>query len=370
MFKTINSSKFMKNIIQIILILSLSINKADSQGCATIRNIIGVGQFQPNTNTFSTSAWQLNISNRYYKSFRDFRNTIDLETPAQNEAINKNYSIDFAVTHLLPNGWSLSLAIPILDNSREASAEHGGINTTRHTTRAFGLGDIRIMAAKWILKPSESLKGNFQMALGLKLPTGDYQVQDYFYRNDTTRVLAPVNPGIQLGDGGTGIITQINGYYQVTKTLNFYADLYYMSTPQEQNGVSVLSGRTPTVIQLKAGIPETSVTDAYVLRAGAYLNLKEKLTASLGIRKEGVPVEDLIGGSNGTRRPGYYLSVEPGLIYNSRTVSWYAQVPLNFRQAIHQNVPDKIVEKLTGTPTSSPGGSSNNQFLFGALFRL
>lgn len=360
----------MKNIFQIIIFISLSILEANSQGCATIRNIIGVGQFQPNTNSFSTSAWQLNISNRYYKSFRDFRRTVDLETPAENEAINRNYSIDFAVTHLLPNGWSLSLAVPILDNSREASAEHGGPNTTRHTTRAFGLGDIRIMASKWMVKPSERLKGNFQIGLGLKLPTGDFKVQDFFYRNDTTRVLAPVNPGIQLGDGGTGIITQLNGYYQVTKSLNLYADLYYMSNPQEQNGVSVLSGRTPSASQLKAGIPETSVTDAYVLRAGAYLNLKEKVTASLGIRKEGVPVEDLIGGSNGSRRPGYYLSIEPGLIYNSRKASWYIQVPLNIKQAIHQNVPDKIIENLTGTPTSSPGGSSNNQILFGALFRL
>lgn len=367
---SITIKTFMKNYFLYTLFISLVYCNANSQGCATIRNIIGVGQFQPNTNSFSTSPWQLNISNRYYKSFRDFRRTVDLETPVQNEAINRNYSIDFAVTHLLPYGWSLSLSIPILDNSREASVEHGGPNTTRHTTRAFGLGDIRIMAAKWVLKPKENLKGNFQLGLGLKLPTGDFKVQDYFYRNDTTSVLAPVNPGIQLGDGGTGIITQLNGYYQVTKSLNLYADLYYMANPQEQNGVSVLSGRTPTSIQLKAGIPETSVTDAYVLRAGAYLNLKQKVTASLGIRKEGVPVEDFIGKSNGTRRPGYYLSIEPGLIYNSQKVSWYVQVPINIRQAIFQNIPDKIVEKLTGTPTSSPGGSSNNQFLFGALLRL
>lgn len=353
-----------------LLLLSTLTNKLTAQGCATIRNIIGVGQFQPNDNSISNSQWLLNVSNRYYKAFRDFRSTSDINTPLQNESINRNYSIDFAVTHLLPNGWSLSLALPILANSRETAGEHGGPNTTRHTTRAYGLGDIRFMAAKWVLHQTETSKGNFQIGLGLKLPTGDFKVQDYFYRNDTTRVLAPVNPGIQLGDGGLGIITEINGYYQIAKSLNLYADLYYMSSPRDQNGVSVLSGRTPTAIQIKAGIPETSVTDAYVVRAGAYYNINDHFTLSGGIRNEGVPVHDFIGGSHGTRRPGHYLSIEPGIIFKTKMISWYLQAPMNISRSIDQNATDIIVTELTNTYTSSPGGSANFQLLFGALFKL
>ena len=360
----------MKKLVFFVLMFKLTCSNGYTQGCATIRNIIGVSQFQPAENAFTASQWTLNISNRYYKSFRDFRKTTDILTPLQNEAINRNYSIDFSVTHLLPNGWSLSLALPVLANSREASAEHGGPNTTRHTTRAFGLGDIRFMVSKWMLKPKEDQKFNFQLGLGLKLPTGDYKVQDYFYRNDTTKVLAPVNPGIQLGDGGTGIITEINGYYQVTKSLNLYADLYYMSSPREQNGASVLSGRTPTAIQIKAGIPEASVTDAYVVRAGAYFNLKDRLTLSAGVRNEGVPVHDFIGGNGGTRRPGHYLSIEPGIIYRLNNMSWYLQIPMNISRSIDQSVQDEVVTVLTNTFTSSPGGSANFQVLFGAFFKL
>lgn len=359
----------MKNLWFTVLLVWCGFQDLHSQGCATIRNIIGVGQFQPATNSLSDAPWQLNISNRYYKSFRDFRETTDLNTPAQNESINRNYSVEFSLMHLLHRGWSLSLALPILANSRESSLEHGGANTTRHTTRAFGLGDLRFIASKWILLPKEGSKGNFQIGLGLKLPTGDYRVQDYFYRNDT-RILAPVNPGIQLGDGGLGIITQLNGYYQLAKNLNLYADLYYMSSPRDQNGVSVLSGRTPTAIQIKAGIPETSVTDAYVLRAGAFLNVRDDITLSAGIRKEGIPVKDFIGASSGTRRPGYYLSIEPGVIYRWNKISWYLQAPVNFRQSIKQNVTDIIVTDITKTFTSSPGGSANVQILFGAVIKL
>lgn len=340
------------------------------QGCATIRNIIGLGQFQPITNSTSYTPWQLNVSNRYYKSFRDFRETTDLKTPAQNESVNRNFSTELTLLHLLPKGWSLSLSLPILANSRESSLEHGGPNTRRHTTHAFGLGDMRLMASKWLFTRQEKQNFNLQLSLGLKLPTGDFRVQDYFYRNDSTRVLAPVNPGIQLGDGGLGLITQLYAHYQIKHYLNLYADLYYMSSPRNQNGVSVLSGRTPTALQIRAGIPETSVTDAYVLRAGLFLDVLKNLSLTAGIRQEGVPVQDVIGASDGTRRPGYYLSAEPGLIYRLSKVIWYLQTPLNFKQSIKQNATDVIVTELTKTYTSSPGGSANVQILLGMLINL
>jgi hypothetical protein len=264
----------------------------------------------------------------------------------------------------------LSLAMPILANSREASKEHGGPGTTRHTTRAYGLGDIRFIAAKWLLKCKENRKGNIQLGLGLKLASGDYKYQDYFYRNDSTRVLAPVNPGIQLGDGGLGIISELSSYYKLNDLIGFYTDFYYLSSPREQNGVSPLSGNTPTANQIKAGVTETSVTDVYSLRAGAYFHLASQLSISAGVRYEGVPVYDLIGGSGGTRRPGHNFSVEPGITYSLNKVSLYAYVPINISRSIDQSVPDKILSELTNKYTLSPGGSGNYQLFFGVLFAL
>jgi len=37
---------------------------------------------------------------------------------------------------------------------------------------------------------------------------------------------------------------------------------------------------------------------------------------SLGVRDEGVPAHDLIGGNDGFRRPGYIVSLDPGLMLN------------------------------------------------------
>src|SRR5205085_2475543 len=84
-----------------------------------------------------------------------------------------------------------------------------GINSpnARRKTRSFGIGDVRLAAYYWLAQPSKAAKGNVQLGLGVKLPTGDYRYQDYFYKNDSVKVLGPVDQSIQLGDGGTGITT-------------------------------------------------------------------------------------------------------------------------------------------------------------------
>jgi hypothetical protein len=39
------------------------------------------------------------------------------------------------------------------------------------------------------------------------------------------------------------------------------------------------------------------------------------LTVTLGGRLEGAPPNDLIGSSGGRRRPGYAVSIEPGIVF-------------------------------------------------------
>jgi hypothetical protein len=85
--------------------------------------------------------------------------------------------------------------------------------TPRHTTRSFGLGDIHFAIYKWLLGPSVYKKGNIQLGPGVKLPTADFKYQDYFYRNDSTNALAPVDRAIQPGDGGTGMTAELNAFY-------------------------------------------------------------------------------------------------------------------------------------------------------------
>ena len=279
-----------------------------SQGCIAVRNISGFGQYNLTSNAFTTSAWQVNINNRYFKAYRDYKGKIDMKTPVPNRNIIKSFSTDIGVTRLLNKGWSLFLNVPISANSRSSTLEHGGPNTPRHSTSTFGLGDITFTAYKWLISPSVGQQGNIQLGLGIKLPTGDYKYQGYFYRNDTTRVLSAVNPAIQLGDGGTGITTEVNTFYffNSKRTIGLYGNFYYLINPRDINGTQYTQGKSPDPFLLQIGAYDNSVPDVFSFRAGIDLNLNH-WAFSAGLRDEGSPVKDLIGASDGNRRAGYTL---------------------------------------------------------------
>ncbi len=361
----------MKKFFALLVGCSVLHQAAQSQGCIAVRNISGFGQYNLTDNAFTVSNWQLNITSRYFKSFRDYKEKIDQKTPKQNEAVVQSYSMDFSLSRFFRNGWSLNFSLPVSSNSREASLEHGGPNTTRRTTRSFGIGDVRFTVYKWLLNPTVYQKGNIQMGLGIKLPTGDYRYQDFFYRNDSTKVLSAVNPSIQLGDGGTGIVTELNLFYvlNTARTLSLYGNFYYLINPREQNGTAITNGRIPPRIDSLANNIIVSVADQYSIRTGIYYNL-DKWSFSAGIRNEGSPVKDLIGGSEGVRRAGHNLSVEPGLVYKMKKTSVYLYVPVMVERKISQNIPDKFKTKYTGVYTVSPGGSGDYQVFLGVLFKL
>jgi hypothetical protein len=66
------------------------------------------------------------------------------------------------------------------------------------------------------------------------------------------------------------------------------------------------------------------------------------------MRIEGIPAEDLIGGSNGFRRPGYVLSAEPVVAYKVNRTQFYVSVPVAVVRNRTQSVPDKIRTEKTG----------------------
>ncbi len=335
-----------------------------AQGCAGVKNVAEVrqDQFLQGDLESTNSRWILGINNRYFKSFRDFRAKVDLEVPPENQSINRNFTTELSINHLMNDGWSISLAVPISANVREASREHGGPNTQRFKTRAFGLGDMRLVVSKWLVRPTTTLKGNVQLGLGLKFPTGDFAQKDYFHRAGGL-VLAPVNPGIQPGDGGLGLIGELSGYYNISQKTDLYTNLYYMANPREHNGESW--GDLPhNAEQIQAGINLMSVPDAFALRGGLYHEIAPSFTLSAGLRFEGVPVRDLLGGSRGGRRPGNYFSFEPGFIVRMPKISFYAYTPVMLSREIKQTVGGKQLG------VHSPGGSADMQFFFGVLLKI
>ena len=68
------------------------------------------------------------------------------------------------------------------------------------------------------------------------------------------------------------------------------------------------------------------------------------VTASLGGRLEGVPSSDLIGCDKGFRRPGYAISVEPGLTFRRGHSALTVGVPF----AVYRNRTRSYADKING----------------------
>jgi hypothetical protein len=92
----------------------------------------------------------------------------------------------------------------------------------------------------------------------------------------------------------------------------FYADGGYLITPQDTN--HTVTGQTTPLSQY------VSISDEYLAEAGiahpiGSLRSLRGLALTFGPRIEGVPAHDLIGSNDGFRRPGFAISVVPGLQY-------------------------------------------------------
>ncbi len=90
-----------------------------------------------------------------------------------------------------------------------------------------------------------------------------------------------------------------------------------------------------------------SVPDQYMARAGVSLQF-DRLNVSAGMRDDCLPVHDLIGSSDGFRRPGFIISAEPGVTYVFNRVSLYSYVPIALVRNRTQSVPDKITDGAHG----------------------
>jgi hypothetical protein len=78
-----------------------------------------------------------------------------------------------------------------------------------------------------------------------------------------------------------------------------------------------------------------SVPDQYLFRGGFahYVPKVHGLDLSFGARLEGIPVRDAFGKSDGFRRPGYILSVDPGLMYSV----WHDTISVNAPWAVQRD---------------------------------
>jgi hypothetical protein len=338
--------------------------KSNAQGCVAIKGTAGVCG-RPT----DAKGWDLTIGNRFFKSYKHFVGTEEQKQRIKNKSnvINIAYELDLTATRTFNSRWSLGITLPVLAFGRSSLYEHDG--ATRHNTHSFGIGDVRVAAYRWMFDPAKAHKGNIQLGLGVKLPTGDYRVQDYFYKTADSSVLGPVDQSIQLGDGGTGITFEFNGFLNFSPRFGVYGNFFYLANPREVNGTSTARGGTASATNKKYNTDVMSVPDVFMTRAGLSY-MANNLTFAGGVRVEALPSKDLIGGSRGFRRPGYIISAEPSVTYVAKRISYNLSVPFALKRNRTQSNSDKRRTIDTGTHVQGDAAFADYLVSAGINFRL
>ncbi len=296
--------------------------QVQAQGCVCTRqNIPAIGS--QGGAYMEGGKWQIFAGFRYFKSDRHFvgkEEQVNRQTE-QSEVINWLRIVDVGATYSFNDRINLTFSAPFVFADRSNPLRSNGEVVDRYQTNAYGIGDVSVVARSWLLSPGAHSEGNIQVGLGIKLPTGNDGVRDTFLTLSGP-VERTVDQSIQPGDGGVGMLLEAQGFRRLFKGLTFSAAGAYLFNPRDTNGVPTFRSRPPEAIM--------SVADQYVFRMGfSYPVLPERGVAiSLAGRWEGVPAKDAIGGSNGFRRPGYSISLEPGVSLNRGKHSFGLGVPI------------------------------------------
>jgi hypothetical protein len=306
--------------------------------------VIGVqNQGYPPAGTLAVGfGWRNQFSDKHFVGSEYQEN----RTTEGSEVINNMNLADISVGYQATKRVSLSLAIPFLMATRSQALRNSntGQLIERYQTRANGVGDIVFVARRWMLDPDTNIGGNVQMGLGFKLPTGEANVTDTFRvfsatpapNGTITNAVRTVDQSIQPGDGGFGIVGDVAAFKGFMEgKLVIYGSGAYLAQPQTVSGVQTYRGG--------AGEQIMSIGDQYLVRGGAAFPIPGTTTmsAAFGIRAEGVKVKDLFGGSEGFRRPGIAVSLEPIFNFGKGDNAFSFGVPFAIYRNRKQSVPDE-----------------------------
>ncbi len=283
----------------------------------------------------------VSIGFRKQRSHRHFVGTVEQKNRERDrtEIVNDVYLWDIGLTYNFTPRTSLSVSVPVQHATRVSPARFNsaGVQTQpKAVSHGIGVGDMSIGAKVWLLDPGRENRPrqNISFGFGVKLPTGNEGVTDTVDSVTGPRLVV-VDQSIQLGDGGFGVALSTDMYKRVWKT-TLYGSGIYLFNPRNTNGVQTGRGRPAEAIM--------SVADQYLARAGVVVPIPKVggWSASFGARLEGIPVRDAFGKSDGFRRPGYALSLEPGVTWlrsRGREV-WSASVAIPVERNRRQNVSD------------------------------
>ncbi|HET8736368.1 MAG TPA: hypothetical protein VFM69_07200 [Pricia sp.] len=352
-----------------IWLLAVQASQLQAQGCVAIRHFSSCVGNSLESNLLGPGDIQVGVNYRYFKSFRHFKGVVEEPDRVANntEVINNSHAWDFFLTYGITERWYASMTLPMVINTRSSLYEHG--REERHTSFSRGLADIRMGVGYWLFPLENNPNGNIAVGLGLKIPTGNYNASDIFYNvgPEGAPQVRPVDQSIQPGDGGFGITLDFQVYRKLVEDFYLYAGGFYLINPRETNGIRTFRETLSPILENEA---IAAVPDQYSVRAGLSYTISNTLSTSLGARFDAVPVEDLIGGNEGFRRPGNVLSVDPGISFTKNNLTLNLNVPFAVRRERPQSVTDRQTEVLTGEPRNGDAAFADYLINFGISFKF
>ena len=288
----------------------LSSSLAWGQGCIAAHTNQSICALSPQTDSRGPSTdilhrFSIEVDWRSFSSFRHFVGTVEqTQREAQGTQIKNHQNIyNVAANYEMSPRWSMNVSVPVLQGTRNQ------LYTPKGIYDIGGIGDIIIGTQAWVFRPPTERGGNVAFGIGLKLPTGINNGTGTALLSNGTYGKSVADQSLQPGDGSWGFTLSSQAYQPTYFHTVAYFQGSWLFNPRDTNGV--LTFRSKPLEKYM------SVTDQYLFRGGFVRHVPKLrgLSASFGGRMEGIPVRDAFGSSNGFRRPGYIISIDPGILF-------------------------------------------------------
>jgi len=327
----------------VVVALLFSPNAAWSQGCVLARspeNGLPTGQ----GGILEPGHFEITVGERHQFSYQHYVGDVYQEYRAQDgtEVENRINLLTTNLTYQWTPRISFEIDAPWLFASRKS--QNSPIKYA-----ASGVGDTIVGFNTWIRNPEHAPRGNASVGLGVLMPTGNDDVTNTVDTNTTgtgapVEVTAPVDYSIQPGNGGWGMVMQWAGYWQINHMMTFYTDGDYIATQGGTNGIQ----RGATLSSTQPLNNYVAISDQYLMEAGVLVPVLQEhgLGATFGPRDEGVPAKNLFPVSNdGFRRPGFAVTIGPGLEY----VHGKNLITAGVYKAVHRDRTSSYPDSVYGT---------------------
>ena len=315
---------------------------ASAQGCILLR------QTSPMFGTTGSpdqevGSWNVTVTARNSTADHHWNGTVE-QVQRQTDGtyvVNRQNSITTTIGYQWTPRVSVNVGIPFVEASWGIPSPRSGGPAARANENARGVGDITSLARFSIFNPGTTTRTwNLQVGGGLKFPTGKNVSTDVFPDgNGNNNLERYVDISVNPGDGGWGLIMDVQGYKGMGRVLAFGLGTRLMN-PKNTGAPTrgTLVSATPTNFN--------TVSDQFIFRAGASVAITRRISASVAWRMEGVPRYDLIGLSQGFRRPGVEMYVEPGVTLTTG------------RHAVSLNLPFGYYRNRFRNPYTNSAGDS------------